>query len=533
MRKIKVFVTLSIVIVTLLASSIPAFAFTENETRSMEQFFIDAQLLKGDGGSYGLERTASRLEGIIILIRLMGKEADAQAMKDLPCPFTDVPDWAKGYVNYAFSENISKGVSATRFGVGDKMTVYQYNTLLLRVLGYDDSKGDFRWNDSVEKAQELSILPKEFALIYTFSDTVFTKGALMETSFCYLQAIRKDKDQTLIDQLIETGAISNELAEEYGLSVDQLESLSTNPGGDEYFTFDLNDETMTISGRSSDNDKKWLLVRINNKESGANQIEKVYNRDAGGQYDFPVSVANLREGEYYVELYGNDEKYHTYRGIVNAALILKVTGSDVYFVPSPVYGTNLRIFKGNEIEPLDKLMTAETRADKAASIEMNTLAAEITKDCGSEYEKALAIHDWVADYVYYDMDFLNGKTNSTNITSKSVLDNKYAVCSGYSNLTKDLLTAAGIPSKVVYGYALGVSEEDDDWADVNLNRQRSNHAWNEAYVDGRWIIIDATWDSNNDYEAGNFTKGDGTSHLYFDSTVEFLSATHRSIEYQQ
>ncbi len=531
MKKLKGFVTLTIIITTLLVSSMPAFAFTDNETRSMDQFFIDSQLLKGDGGSFGLDKPATRMEGIIILIRLMGKEADAQAMTDQPCQFTDVPDWAKGYVNYAYAENISKGVSATRFGVADKMTVYQYNTLMLRVLGYDDSKGDFKWDSSVDKAENLSILPRDFTLLYTQINPVFTKGALMETSFCYLQANLKDQEQTLIDQLIEAGAVSNELAEEYGLSVEKWGSLATNPGDGEYFNFDVNGETMTISGQSDDKEKRWLLVLINKKESGANQIEKVDSRGSDGRYDLPISVANLREGEYYVDVYGNDERYNTYRGIVNKALILKVADDDAYFFPPPVYGANLRIFNGNEIEPQDKEMNPETQADKATVSEINSLAAEITKDCGSDYEKALAIHDWVAEYVYYDQDFLHDKTDSTNITSKSVLDNKYAVCSGYSNLTKDLLSAAGIPSKVVYGYALGVSGEDD-WSDVDLKKDKLNHAWNEAYVGGRWIIIDSTWDSSNKYEAGNFTKGDGVSRLFFDSTVEFLSGTHRSVEYK-
>lgn len=531
MKKIKVLITATIIMTTVLASSIPAFAFTANETRSMDNFFIEAKLLKGDGGSYGLENTASRLEGIIILIRMMGKEADAQAMKDLPCQFVDVPDWAKGYVNYAFAENISKGVSATRFGVSDKMTVYQYNALLLRVLGYDDAIGDFKWTDSVEKALELSILPDDFALKYTLSDAIFTKGALMETAFCYLQANRKDQEQTLVDQLIENGVISEDLAEDYGLSVEKWYRISTGSGENEYYRFDIKDNMLTVSGRSDDDEKEWLLLRINNKETGTNRVEETDRRNDDGQYDFPVSVASLPKGEYYVNLYGNNEKYHTYYGIINNTLILKSTGSDVYFVPSPVYATNLRIFKGNDVAPEDEAIMLVTRADKETLNRIKTLAAEITKDSGTDYEKALAIHDWIADYVYYDQAFLNDETNETNIWSKDVLDNRYAVCSGYSNLTKDLLSAAGIPSKVVYGYALGVSE-DGGWEDVDLNRRIPNHAWNEAYVDGRWMIIDTTWDSNNSYEDGKFIEGE-VSHLYFNTSVEFLSTSHRSLTYQQ
>lgn len=532
MKKIKVLLTVTVIITALLTASVPAFAFTVNETRSMDNFFIEAQILKGDGGNYGLEKTASRLEGVIILIRLMGKEADAQGMKDLPCRFTDVPDWAKGYVNFAYTQNISKGVSDTLFGVGDKMTVYQYNTLLLRVLGYDDGKGDFQWDDSVDKAEDLSILPKEFAKAYSQSSAVFTKGALMETSFCYLQAKLKDGEQTLIDQLIKNGVVSEELADAYGLSVEEWYSLSTNLSGDEYYNFNIEDEVMTVTGTSADEDKAWILVAINNKETGANLTQKVSKRNADGQYDFPISVANLPRGEYEVDLYGNNEKYNTYYSIISSPLLLKTTGSDAYFVPSPVYGTNLRIHKGNQVESQDEAISLVTRADKGTLERIRTLAAEITKDLGSDYEKALAIHDWVADYVYYDVAFLENEKKDTNIYSKDVLDNRFAVCSGYSNLTKDLLSAAGIPCKIVLGYALGISEEED-WVAVNLNRLRPNHAWNEAYIDGRWIIIDTTWDSQNTYEDGEFNTGGEVSRLYFDSSVKFLSTTHRSLDYLQ
>ena len=233
----------------------------------------------------------------------------------------------------------------------------------------------------------------------------------------------------------------------------------TNSGVDEYYSFDIKDEMLKISGKSEAKDKAWILVTINNKETGKNYTEDASRRNSEGEYDFRVSVASLPKGEYYVDLYGNDEKYHTYSGIVNSTLILKTTDSDAYFMPSPVYGTNQRIYKGDQVEPEDEDISLVTRADKETLERVKTLAVEITKDSSSDYEKALAIHDWVADYLYYDIAFLNDEKKETNIFSKDVLDNKFAVCSGYSNLTKDLLSAAGIPCKIVFGYALGISEK--------------------------------------------------------------------------
>ncbi|HVI39356.1 MAG TPA: transglutaminase domain-containing protein [Anaerovoracaceae bacterium] len=527
MKKIKTLITITVVIAALFSTSIPVFAFSQNESRSVENFFIDTQLLKGDGTGYGLEKAANRLEGIIILVRLMGKEADAQQMKSLPCQFTDVPDWAKGYVNYAYAENISKGVSDTRFGVNDKMTASQYNTLLLRVLGYDDSLGDFQWEHSVNKAEELSVLPNDMAEEYIW-DEVYTKGDLMETSFCYLEADLKDQKQTLIDTLIETNVISDELAEKYGLDVEGWDSITTGLGADDYLNFQLSDSELTITGTSEDKNKTYLLVRVINTDTKVKKADQAGRMNGESGYNLHLALGSLPKGEYYVDVYGNDEKYHYYTSTVLSSLILKKTENDMYFEAAPVYGQNLRIHNGNQLEDLDSEMTPSTKSTEEYITAISDLSGEITGGISDDYEKVQAIHDWVAENIYYDKDFLNGKTKRTNIKSISVLNNRYAVCSGYANLTNDLLAAAGIPSREVLGYALGVSDVDS-WDEVDLQSVEPNHVWNEAYVGGRWIIVDTTWDSSNTYEGEKFTEGEGASQLYFDVTVPFLSNTHKVI----
>ena len=529
MKKLRSTIAVMIVICSLLTTNITALAFGPNETRSIDNFFIEAQLLKGTGTDYGLENTANRMEGIVVLIRLMGKEAEAQAMADQPCQFTDVPDWAKGYVNYAYSENLSKGISETKFGVNNNMTADQYNTLLLRVLGYDDSKGDFFWEDSVGKARELSILSHDMAHEYLKTGYVYTKGDLMDTAFCYLEAKYKDQEQTLLDRLIEDGVITEDLAKEYGLSVDQFDTFTTNLSGSEYYSFSIDDEVMTIGGQSEDVDKKWLAVEILDKKTGAERSAKYVSRDSRGTYNIPVSVANLPKGEYYVNLYGNNEKYNTYHGIVNDEVILKVTSKGAYFAPAPEYGQYLRIAKGYQVEPDDTKISLETRADKDALEQIEALSAEITQGCTSDYDKIHAVHDWVAKNIYYDMDYIDEKTYSTNVLPASVASERYAVCVGYSTLTKDLLAAAGVPCKIVYGFALGESGESA-WSEVDVENLNGNHAWNIAYAEGRWIALDTTWDSTNVYEDGKFNSGDKYRQLYFDSSLQYFSDSHIEIE---
>ena len=59
-----------------------------------------------------------------------------------------------------------------------------------------------------------------------------------------------------------------------------------------------------------------------------------------------------------------------------------------------------------------------------------------------------------------------------------------------------------------------------------------NHAWNQAYVDHRWVNIDATWDSNNIYENGQYIYGGIDYYLYFDISNLYLSYNHKILGIQ-
>ncbi|MBU3101776.1 transglutaminase domain-containing protein [Clostridium sp. DSM 17811] len=82
----------------------------------------------------------------------------------------------------------------------------------------------------------------------------------------------------------------------------------------------------------------------------------------------------------------------------------------------------------------------------------------------------------------------------------------------------------GIPCRVVTGYAIWVDPQSLETVD----HTNSNHAWNEAFVDARWVIIDTTWDSTNRYKNGIFMKGD-IRHIYVDPTLKVFSLDHKII----
>ncbi|MDR0957642.1 MAG: transglutaminase domain-containing protein, partial [Clostridiales bacterium] len=113
------------------------------------------------------------------------------------------------------------------------------------------------------------------------------------------------------------------------------------------------------------------------------------------------------------------------------------------------------------------------------------------------------------------------------------LKNRRSVCQGYASLVAAMLRAVDIPAKVISGYALGVSA-DSGWSDSVILSETTNHAWNEAFIDNRWVIIDATWDSGNKWENGTKTESTGMLfRKYFDPTLVAFSVDHKIKDYDE
>lgn len=147
-------------------------------------------LMKGDGGVLNLDQPVTRVEGVIMILRLLGKEKEALDQK-LECPFTDVPDWAKYYVSYAAANGITQGYSPTTFGTMDLMSANQYLTFVLRAMGYDDEKGDFTWDKAALKALEIGIIGEPCKEQYMRSN-LFLRDNVAAITFNALYANGKD-----------------------------------------------------------------------------------------------------------------------------------------------------------------------------------------------------------------------------------------------------------------------------------------------------------------------------------------------------
>lgn len=187
----------TILSIALMCSFIPAaFAASDKETQAAQALY-DLGLFQGTGNNadgtpnFDLDRAPTRAEAVTMLVRLLGKDAEAKA-ESWTTPFTDVADWAKPYVGYAYTNGLTTGTSATTFGGEQTIDATQYLTFVLRALGYT-SGTDFQWDSAWTKSDEIKLTDGH----YNADTTSFTRGDVAEISYNALSTQKKNEAQSL------------------------------------------------------------------------------------------------------------------------------------------------------------------------------------------------------------------------------------------------------------------------------------------------------------------------------------------------
>ena len=274
-------------------------------------------------------------------------------------------------------------------------------------------------------------------------------------------------------------------------------------------------------------DKKHLVIRFSDAENEKlDQVTTSVNSE--GEFDKTIEIPKSDADKISVEIYTGEKAYGDFRSwIYNYLYLTKDENGAWKIMTSPVYTHNKALY---EKERAVSEALKATPAIECDEKEIQSLAKVICANAQTDYDKLLSIHKWVCSNIRYDRDSLN-QSETVPYAALKVLKNKKAVCLGFSTLTASLCRSVGIPCNVVSGYALGIGE-DTQWSEKNVNTIEQNHAWNEAYVDGRWVILDTTWDCMNKIENGEEINGE-PMHTYFDANIDFFSANHKIIEYMR
>lgn len=172
----------------------------------------------GFGSGYDLEVDPTRLQALIMFIRVLGEEESALAYTETP-PFTDVHPGttAAKYVGYAYEKGYTNGYKDGTWRPGGTTNVYQYTSFLLRALGHSVAGESISL--ALQRAQEVNMLTAEEAT--TISAETFLRAHLAYLSYRSLDVSDAATGLPLRDVLIYKGVFT---AEEYATAVAQVNS---------------------------------------------------------------------------------------------------------------------------------------------------------------------------------------------------------------------------------------------------------------------------------------------------------------------
>ena len=101
-------------------------------------------------------------------------------------------------------------------------------------------------------------------------------------------------------------------------------------------------------------------------------------------------------------------------------------------------------------------------------------AVEVAGDATPGYDQVEAVRSWIRENIEYRYG-----TSDASSDALTTLERKQGVCRDYVHLGLSLCRALTIPARMVVGYLYELDPMDQ-------------HAWFEAFVDGRWYAFDAT-----------------------------------------
>lgn len=155
----------------------------------------------------------------------------------------------------------------------------------------------------------------------------------------------------------------------------------------------------------------------------------------------------------------------------------------------------------------DKVKEYNRKIEKA----VNELIAQLKLTGGTDYDKAIKVHDWFCRNVEYDMQGSDMNELTRVIASHNIIGvfaHHRAQCEGIAKAVKVILNAIDVRCIVATGT-------------TNGKRENGPHAWNIVNLDNTAYHMDVTWD------IGTRTAASGKiSYDYFNVSDELISIDH-------
>ncbi len=141
----------------------------------------------------------------------------------------------------------------------------------------------------------------------------------------------------------------------------------------------------------------------------------------------------------------------------------------------------------------DHVLKIEDSRYPAVDQLVNTIADQCLKECSTDFEKALWLHDWILDNADYDYSY-------SYCSAEGVLARGTGTCEAYHRAYVMLLNKVGIQTGRITG---------------------NGHVWTAVKMNGNWYQVDSTWD-----DVGENVFYEYEEHLYFGITDSIMGLVH-------
>lgn len=186
---------------------------------------------------------------------------------------------------------------------------------------------------------------------------------------------------------------------------------------------------------------------------------------AKGKENYTYSLTAGRASEVFPLQLGN--------GDYKVMLLENVSGKSYKILKQQAVSLNL---KDDKVVYLNSVQNVSwTSTSKAVA-----KAQELAKGKKTAEEKAKAVYNFIISNIKYDKALAGTVTTDYLPSIDKTLTTKKDICYGYAALYAAMMRSLDIPTKLVMG--------DSDYVD-------QYHAWNEVFLNGKWVIVDTTVDS--------------------------------------
>lgn len=283
MRKI---LSISLALILVFSGLVPIYA----ETSATEKYekagniLKDLKLLSGDeNGNLMLGNNLKRQDMVIMISRLYKQENVAKDFTG-PNKFKDLTAKQKNYIpfiSWANSKGLISGFPDGTFGFGLDITVQEYQSVLLRALGY---------NEDWKMVPEIS---NRYGIMENLSLTPSSKLTRGQMAVMTVNALKQEKNGRDIT-----------LAEELGVTLPVDFTVES--------TLKVENNSLIFTGQAKGTDNLWIYIKPASSNTTAEDRLSPVPTDAEGNFSYRID--NLKVGNYQYRFQSGTE-YTTFQTV--------------------------------------------------------------------------------------------------------------------------------------------------------------------------------------------------------------------------